>query len=120
MSPVPVDVRDLMREIEDDVRHIRRKRLLARGGAADYRDPAVYAAVDEVLRRAIDARDHEALLLPDFLSGEADWNLSLHLTYASHRPAVGRLIIAMKRRILLPMMRWLYEYSLENFRKQRR
>jgi len=120
MFPMPVDVKDLMRDIEDEVRHQRRKRLLARGGAADYRDPAVYAAVDEVLRRAIDARDHEALLLPDFLSGEADWNLSLHLTYASHRPAVGRLIIAMKRRILLPMMRWLYEYSLENFRKQRR
>ena len=120
MFPMPVEVKDLMRDIEDEVRHLRRKRLLARGGAADYRDPAVYAAVDEVLRRAIDARDHEALLLPDFLSSEPDWDLSLHLTYASHRPAVGRLIIAMKRRILLPVMRWLYEYSLENFRRQQR
>jgi len=117
---VPVDVKDLMREIEDDVRHIRRKRLLARGAAADYRDPAVYAAVDEVLRRAIEARDPEALLLPDFLNGETDWNLSLHLKYASHRPAAGGLIIWTKRRVLLPLMRWLYEYSLENFRRQRR
>lgn len=109
-----------MREIEDDVRHLRRKRLLARGGAGEYRDPAIYAGVDAVLRRAIDTRDHDALLLPDFLSSEADWNLSLHLTYASHRPAVGGLLIAIKRRLLLPLMRWLYEYSLENFRRQRR
>jgi hypothetical protein len=120
MFPVPVDVKDLMRDIEDDVRHMRRKRLLARGGAAEYRDPTIYAGVDEVLRRAIDARDHEALLLSDFLSGEADWNLSLHLKYASHRPMIGAPILWVKQRVLLPVMRWLYEYSLENFRKQRR
>src|SRR3954465_4704116 len=120
MFPMPVDVKDLMRDIEDEVRHQRRKRLLARGGAADYRDPAIYAAVDEVLRRAIDARDHDALLLPDFLSSEADWQLALHLKYSSHRPVIGSMLIALKRRVLLPLMRWLYEYSLENFRRQRR
>lgn len=113
-------VDELMREVEADVRHMRRKRLLARGGASDYQDPAVYAAVDEVLRRAIDARNHDALLLPDFMTSEADWDLALHLKYASHRPAIGSALIAIKRRVLLPLMRWLYEYSLENFRKQRR
>lgn len=120
MSAMPVEVDKLMREIEDDVRHMRRKRLLALGGAGDYRDPALYARVDEVLRRAIEARDHDALLLPDFLTGEADWDLSLHLKYASHRPVVGTALIAVKRKVLLPLMRWLYEFSLENFRKQRR
>lgn len=120
MSGMPVEVERLMREVEDDVRQMRRKRLLARGGASEYRDAAVYAGVDEVLRRAIDARDADALLLPDFMSSEADWNLSLHLKYASHRPAVGGVLIAVKRRVLLPLMRWLYEYSLENFRRQRR
>lgn len=117
---MPVAVDDLMRDIEADVRQMRRRRVLARGGADDYRDEAVYAGVDQVLRRAIDARDHEALLLPDFLSGEADWDLSLHLKYASHRPTVGGLLITVKRKVLLPLMRWLYEFSLENFRKQRR
>ena len=117
---MPVAVDDLMRDIEADVRQMRRRRVLARGGADDYRDEAVYAGVDQVLRRAIDARDHDALLLPDFLSGEADWDLSLHLKYASHRPTVGGLLIAVKRTVLLPLMRWLYEFSLENFRKQRR
>ncbi len=119
-GPMTVPVERLMREIEADVRQARRARLLARGGAADYRDPAIYATVDEVLRRAVDARDHDALLLPDFLSGEADWQLALHLRYASHRPLLGRWLIAVKRRLLLPLMRWLYEYSLENFRRQRR
>jgi hypothetical protein len=115
-----VSVERLMRDIEDDVRQRRRKRLLARGAAAEYRDPSVYALVDDLLRRAVDVRDHDALLLPDLLTGEADWDLSLHLRFASHRRAVGPLLIAIKRRVLLPMMRWLYEYSLENFRKQRR
>ena len=31
-----------MREIEDDVRRARRKRLLARGAAAEYRDPTLF------------------------------------------------------------------------------
>jgi hypothetical protein len=115
-----VPVEQLMREIEDDVRQVRRRRLLARGGAGDYRDPAIYAGVDAVLRRALDARDHDALLLPDLMDGDPDWELSLHLRYASHRPVVGPLLIAVKRRVLLPMMRWLYEFSLENFRRQRR
>ncbi len=109
-----------MREIEDEVRETRRTRLLARGGAGEYRDAAIYEGVDSVLRRAIEARDPDALLLPDFLDGDPDWQLSLHLRYASHRPLMGRLLIAVKRRILLPVMRWLYEYSLENFRRQRR
>ena len=82
-----VSVESLMRDIEDDVRRARRKRLLARGGAAEYRDPPIYAAVDEVLRRAIDARDHDALLLPDFLSSEADWQL--HAPPAFSQPSAG-------------------------------
>ncbi len=109
-----------MNELEDDVRRARRKRLLARGGADDYRDRAVYEGVDVVLRRALDARDHDALLLPDLMTSEDDWQLSLHLRYASHRPVIGPALIFLKRRLLLPLMRWLYEYSLENFRRQRR
>ena len=109
-----------MAELEDDVRRARRKRLLARGGASDYRDAGLYEAVDVVLRRALEARDHDALLLPDYMTSQDDWQLSLHLRYASHRPVVGPALIFLKRRLLLPIMRWLYEYSLENFRRQRR
>jgi len=115
-----VSVERLMGDIEDDVRQRRRKRLLARGAAAEYRDADLYAHVDELLRRAVDGRNHEALVLPDLLTGEADWDLSLHLRYASHRKLLGPLLIGLKRRVLLPITRWLYEYSLENFRRQRR
>ncbi len=109
-----------MSELEDDVRRARRKRLLARGGATDYRDVDLYEKVDVTLRRALEARDHDALLLPDLLDSDEEWRLSLHLTWASHRSGVGPLLIFVKRRLLLPMFRWLWEYSLENFRTQRR
>ena len=115
-----IEVDRLMREIEDDVRRARRKRLLARGGAAEYRDPDIYEQVDIVLRRALDARDHRALLVPDFLSSEPDWQLTTHLRFSSHRPVVGPLLLFIKRRVLLPLNRWLYEYSLENFRRQQK
>jgi hypothetical protein len=115
-----VSVERLMRDVEDDVRQMRRKRLLARGGAAEHRDPAVHAAVDDLIGRAIEARDHDALVVPDFLTGDADWDLSLHLRFTSHRPVAGRWIVALKRRLLLPLTRWLFEYSLQNFRRQRR
>jgi hypothetical protein len=116
----PVAVDRLMREIEDRVRRDRRTRLLARGGAPEYRDPAIYAAVEEVLRRALDDRDHDTLLLPAILGGEEEWGLRTHLDLASHRTLLGPLILFVKRRVLLPATRWLYEYSLENFRRQQR
>lgn len=115
-----VEVERLMRELEDDVRRARRTRLLARGGAGDYRDPAIYEGVDRILRRALDARDHDALLLPDFLESEADWKLTAPLRFSSHRPVIGPFLIFIKRRILLPMTRWLYDYSHENFLRQHR
>src|SRR5262245_37875442 len=109
-----------MREIEDDVRRARRKRLLARGGAGEYRDPDLYEHVDIVLRRALESRDHGALLLPDFLSSDPDWQLTTHLRFSSHRSVIGPVLIFIKRRVLLPLTRWLYEYSLENFRRQQK
>lgn len=109
-----------MRELEDDVRRARRTRLLARGGADDYHDAAVYEQVDRVLRRALEARDHDALLLPDFLSSEADWQLTAPLRFSSHRPVIGPVLVFIKRRLLLPLTRWLYDYSHEHFLRQHR
>ena len=117
----PVDVDRVMSALEDDVRRARRKRLLARGAAPDYRDADLYEKVDVVLRRALDPRELDALLVPDLLEHEGEWKLDLHLKWSSHRDgAAGPLLIFIKRRLLLPMCRWLWEYSLENFRKQRR
>ena len=110
----------MMRDFEDQIRLERRARMLARGGASDYRDPDIFAGVECVFRRVLDMRDLDALLLPEMLDDAEEYTLHLRLRYASHRPVIGPLLIFIKRRILLPMMRWLYEYSLENFRKQQR
>jgi hypothetical protein len=117
---VPIKVDDLMREIEDDVRRARRKRLLAHGAAAEYGDPAIYATVDGILRRAVEMRDRDALLLPELVGGEDDCRLTTHLRFSSHRPVLGPMLVFVKRRLLLPVSRWLYEFSLHNFRRQDR
>jgi hypothetical protein len=114
------NVARLMREIEDQVRQQRRTRLLARGAPDEYRDAEIFAIVEEVLRRAVDQRDLEALLIPELLDSDEDWELQLPLRFESHRRTTGGLILFVKKRILRPLMHWLYEYSLENFRRQRR
>jgi hypothetical protein len=113
-------VERVMRDLEDQIRAERRTRMIARGGPSDYRDPEVFASVEGVFRRVLDARDLDALLLPELLDDPADYELQLRLRYSSHRPLVGPLLIFIKRRVMLPVMRWLYEYSLENFRRQQR
>ena len=54
------------------------------------------------------------------LADDEDWRLRTHLRFTSHRGVLGPIIIFVKRRVLLPLTRWLYEYSLENFRRQQR
>jgi len=108
-----------MREIEDGVRDELRRRLLARGGAREYQDADVFRSVERLLRRAADRPDENALL-PELLGPESDWRLQTHLRFSSHRPVIGPLVVLAKRRILLPLTRWLYEYSLDNFHRQDR
>jgi hypothetical protein len=115
-----VGVEQLMRDLEAGVRADRRSRLVARGGPPEYRDEEVFAAVEGVLRRALENRDRDVLLVPELSGDEAEWRLQTHLKFSSHRRVAGPLIVFLKRRLLLPMMRWLYEYSLENFRRQER
>ena len=108
-----------MREIEDRVRDELRRRLLARGGAPEYQDPEVFRSVDRLLRRAADRPDEHALV-PEFLGPESDWRLQTHLRFTSHRQVMGPLVLFVKRRMLLPLTRWLYEYSVGNFERQER
>ena len=115
-----VSVERVMRQIEDDLRRERRARLLEKGAPEEYRDAEVYASVEEVLRRAIETRDHDAVLLPELLSDEQDWTLETKLRFESHRPVIGPVIVFFKRHVLLPLTRWLYQYNLENFQRQQR
>ena len=117
-SSVSVDT--LMGGIEDDLRRQLRQQLLNRGGALEYRDDELFATVERVLRRAVEVRRQGALVLPALLSDDEEWELQTHLRFSSHRPIIGKLVVFMKRRVLLPITRWLYEYSLHNFRRQQR
>jgi hypothetical protein len=114
-----IRVEPLMREIEDSVRDAVRRRLLARGGAPEYQDPEVFRSVDRLLRRAADRPDEQALL-PEFLGPESEWRLQTHLRFQSHRGTSAPLVLFIKRRILLPLVRWLYEYTVDNFARQER
>jgi hypothetical protein len=115
-----ISVERVMREIEDDLRRERRARLLEKGAPENYRDAEVYATVERVLRRAVESRNLDAILLPELLGDDHDWTLETSLRFSSHRPIIGPIVVFFKRRLLLPLTRWLYEYSLENFRRQQR
>ena len=118
MTEAKVRVDAVMGEIERDVRARLRRHLVKRGGAADYQDEELFDAVHTLLARAVDERNLDATLLPELVDGDIDWRLQTHLNLTTHRPAVGRFILFAKRRILLPMTRWLFEYSQDNFRRQ--
>ena len=118
MSEPTVRVNAVMGEIERDVRARLRRHLLKKGGAADYQDEEIFAAVHALLARAVDARNLDATLLPELVDGDVDWRLQTHLTLTTHRPGVGRVILFAKRKLLLPLTRWLFEYSQDNFRRQ--
>jgi hypothetical protein len=118
MAEPQLRVDAVMSDIERDVRSRLRRHLIKRGGAAEYEDEGIFDAVHAVLTRAVDQRNLDAILLPELLDREVEWRLRTSLELASHRPAAGRLIVFVKRRLLLPLTRWLYEYSQENFRRQ--
>jgi hypothetical protein len=107
-----------MREIGDDVRRARQKRLLARGASSEYQDLAVYERVERALNRALAARESGVLLLPELFEDAADVRLTEQLRVTSHRPLLGPLIVFVKRRIILPLTRTLFEYCQDNFRRQ--
>ena len=121
MTEAKVRVDEVMGEIERDVRARLRRHLLKKGGAADYEDQEIFDAVHALLSRAVDGRDLDATLLPELVDGDVDWRLQTHLSLTTHRPAAsGRFILFAKKKLLLPLTRWLFEYSQENFRRQDR
>ena len=115
-----IRVAALMNELEESVRNALRRRVLARGGARDYEDPRIFGSVESLLRRASEGREHDALVLPELLGDDPAWRLETHLRFSSQRPLLGPVIVFVKRRILLPLTRWLYEYAMANVQRQQR
>ncbi len=72
-----------------------------------------------MLRRAVE-RSERAVLLPELLPDDEEWRLDTTVRFSSHRPVIGPAIVFVKRRLLLPIMRWLVDYNRDNFRRQQR
>jgi hypothetical protein len=116
----PIRTGPLMDRIERDVREAIRRRTAEHGGSSEYQDHDIFERVWALLGHATDERNPDFLLLPELLDEGRDWDLKTQLTFTSHRPALGPFILLVKKRVLLPLTRWLLEYSRENFRRQQR
>jgi hypothetical protein len=107
-----------MADVHARVRAELRARLVA-SGAHEMADARLFDEVDALFRAAVANDDRGALLLPHLL--QDDWQPELALRLTSHRGGLmARLLVGIKRRVLLPVMRWLFEFTLENFRRQHR
>jgi hypothetical protein len=116
---VPVDA--VMTELHGRVRERLRAQLLASGGSPDFEDPALFADVEALLHAAASTPESAKLILPELLGEPDTWRLTTSMRYQSHRArGPASLLIFLKRNILMPVFRWLYEYSRDNFERQRR
>jgi hypothetical protein len=102
------------------VRERIREELLRHGASAAFDDAALFADVDALLRGAVEGASPRALLMPELLGDPDTWRLDTAMRYRSHRGRAGAAIIFVKRHLLMPVVRWLFEYSRDNFERQRR
>jgi hypothetical protein len=111
----------IMSDLQQRVRERLRGELLTQGAAGAFDDPELFADVERLLRRAADVGEADTLLLAEVLGDPATWRLQTALHYQSHRSqGQASIILFIKRRVLMPMFRWLFEYSRDNFERQRR
>ena len=106
-----------MADLQARVRARLRERL-ATSGSTEFRDAEIFEAVARVFRRGLEARDRGELLLPELLPDEEDWRVDTPLRLTTHRPVIGGALLWCKTHVLLPLNRWLYEYTREHFRRQ--
>ena len=110
-----------MAELHRRVRERLRTQLTDAGNSPAFDDPEIFAEVEALLRAAAATPEARPLVLPELLGEPHTWRLSTKMQYQSHRArGPASVILAIKRRILMPMFRWLFEYSRDNFERQRR
>ena len=115
-----VSVEHVMSELQGRVRDRVRAELVRHGASAELQDPALFAEIDTMLRTAIERSQPAALLLPELLGDPSTWRLETAIKYETHRGAAGAPIMFVKRRLLMPVLRWFYEFNRDNFERQRR
>jgi hypothetical protein len=116
----PVDVDAVMGTLRARVRERVRADLVRDGASAALDDPAIFAEIEALLRAAVDRSRPEALLLPELLGDPATWRLDTAIRYRSHRGGASGPLRFVKRRVIMPVLRFLYEFSRDNFERQRR
>lgn len=117
----PVSVDEVTRDLQARVRERVRQELLRHGASDALTDPALFADIDLLLRNAVSRSHPSSLLMGELLGDPSDWRLDTAMRYGSHRgTAVAGTIQFMKQRVLMPVLRWLFEYSRDNFERQRR
>ncbi len=109
-----------MTELQGRVRERVRAELVRHGASAALEDPALFTDIDTMLRAAIERSQPAALLLPELLGDPSTWRLDTAIRYQTHRGAAGAPIIFVKQRLLMPLLRWFYEFNRDNFERQRR
>ena len=110
-----------MRDLNGRVRERLRTDLLRHGASPAFNDQALFAEVERILHTGVDLGASNALVLPELLGDTKTWRLETALHLDSHRgTAAGGVILFFKRRIILPLVRWLFEYNRDNFERQRR
>lgn len=107
-----------MGEVRAEVRRRLREEIARLDPDSPLLAPEVFDEAEAIYRRALDHR--RLLLLPALLLDEEDWELETRLRFTSHRRLAGGLVLFVKRRVLLPLVRWLYEFSRDNFERQAR
>lgn len=113
---LPVD--DAMNEVRAQVRARVRAELERADPRSPLLTPELFADAEALYRRALARR--RALVMPSLLLDETEWDLATSLRLTSHRPRTGGFVLFVKRRLVLPLTRWLYEYSRDNFEVQSR
>jgi len=107
----------VMDDVRARVRADLHARLVAQGAGDDFDTRAIFDEVDRLVEQALAHEDPRALLIPARLPDP--WRPALSLDLPGHRPGLaGRAVLFAKARLVLPVVRWLYEYAAENFRRQ--
>jgi hypothetical protein len=114
-------VDEVMADLQERVRARLRHDLVQHGASPALEDAGIYAEVERVLREATSRTAVRSLVLPELLGDPSTWRLEPAIAYRSHRGRrVGALLGGIKQRLLMPVLRWLYEYSHDNFVRQQR
>ena len=110
-----------MAALRECVRERLRERIITGSDAHAFEDPEVFDEVATLLHTAAGTSDANTLILPELLGAPDEWRLTTSMRYQSHRAKGPAALFAfVKRSILMPAFRWLFEYSRDNFERQRR